>query len=111
GAGIDLDELLVIGKFTEWSGYSNFLSHNHTFAVERVSASSNNSNSRSRGLISRVRPTWLATASSVFKPLPVTQSTTESLAGIRPAAISFLATPTVTPPGVSAKIPSHRASR
>ena len=36
-------------------------------------------------------------ASSVFNPLPVTQITAEESRGIRPAAISFLATPTVTP--------------
>ena len=42
------------------------------------------------------------TASSVFSPLPVTQSTAESFREILPDAMSFFATPAASgPPGVS----------
>ena len=45
-----------------------------------------------------------------FKPLPVIQRTAESFRGILPDAMSFCATPTVTPPAVSAKMPSVSAN-
>src|SRR5262249_43400032 len=46
-----------------------------------------------------------ATASCVFRPLPVTQTTTSSSRPIRPCSTSLRVTATVTPPAVSAKIP------
>ena len=48
---------------------------------------------------------WPTTASSVFKPLPAMQRTSEPFAGILPEAMSSLATPTVTP---SAGVPMAR---
>src|SRR5260370_725670 len=51
-----------------------------------------------------------AIASVVFKPLPVMQTTVVSSGLMRFCAISFFATPAVTPPAVSVKMPSVSAS-
>src|SRR5438094_346140 len=51
-----------------------------------------------------------AIASVVFKPLPVMQTTVVSSGLMRFWALSFLVTPTVTPPAVSVKMPSVSAS-
>src|SRR5438445_230666 len=50
-------------------------------------------------------------ASWVFRPWPVMQSTTLSSARIAPVAMSFRVQAVVTPPAVSAKMPSHSARR
>ena len=61
--------------------------------------------------MSRGSPHLPMTASCVFRPCPVMQSTADSFAGILPLAISFFAQATVTPPAVSAKMPSVSASK
>ena len=48
-------------------------------------------------------------ASWVFRPLPVMQMTVEPSRSILPCSISFWATARVTPPAVSAQIPSVSA--
>ena len=58
-----------------------------------------------------VGPHSAATASRVFKPLPVIKATTRSFGLMVPARASLASTATVTPPAVSAKMPSVRASR
>ena len=45
----------------------------------------------------------------VLRPLPVMQTTTGSSRPMRPSATSFRVAARVTPPAVSAKIPSVRA--
>ena len=52
-----------------------------------------------------------AMASVVFRPLPVMHTTVVSSDRMRPCAMSFCVTPVVTPPAVSAKMPSVSASR
>src|SRR5258708_22045879 len=79
-------------------GILTFFVINQAFTADRFSAASRDSNSRRLGLISRGRPTQPATASTVLRPLPVTQRTAESLAGILPEAMRFFAPPPVTPP-------------
>src|SRR5436309_2719700 len=108
--GGDFDNFLIVGQLSQGRRNSYFGCHNQMLTVVLLSASSSASNSRKLGRISRMRPAWPVTASSVFSPLPVMQSTAASLAEIFPEAISFLATPTVTPPAVSAKMPSVSAS-
>ncbi len=77
----------------------------------RRSAASPASRNASRlGGWSRSGPVVGATASSVFRPSPVLRTTVVSDGSSRPVSISFLVTPTVTPPAVSAKMPSVRAS-
>ena len=56
-----------------------------------------------------VRPAS-ATASSVLRPSPVLIATVSVDGSSSPFSTSFLSTPTVTPPAVSAKMPSVRAS-
>ena len=48
--------------------------------------------------------------SRVFSPIPVTYATTVSSARTTPLAASFESVPIVTPPAVSVKMPSVRAS-
>ena len=48
-------------------------------------------------------------ASVVFSPLPVMHTTVVSSGAMRPWSINFFVTPAVTPPAVSAKIPSVSA--
>jgi len=55
-------------------------------------------------------PTFSCTASRVFKPSPVISRTVSASGSILPFSMSFLAVATVTPPAVSAKMPSVRAS-
>ena len=69
------------------------------------------SNSRRLGLITRGSPHLPTIASCVLRPWPVMQRTALSSRGILPVSISFFAQATVTPPAVSAKMPSHSASR
>ena len=69
----------------------------------------NDSNSARRGAIAEVSEYSCETASIVFRPLPVMQATVVSFGPIYPCSISFLVTPVVTPPAVSAKIPSVSA--
>src|ERR1035437_2479444 len=89
------------------AGNSAFDLDTHDFyAFTFSSCASSASNSRRLGLHSRGLPYGSCTASSVFNPLPVTQMTAEESRGILPDAMSFFATPTVTPPAVSAKMPS-----
>lgn len=54
-----------------------------------------------------IRP---STASSVFKPSPVMSRTVSASGSSLPASMSFFAVATVTPPAVSANMPSVRAS-
>src|SRR5262245_3641336 len=68
------------------------------------------SNSSSRVPISTGCWSTSATASCVFRPLPVTHNTISSSRGSRPCSISLRATATVVPPAVSAKMPSVWAS-
>src|SRR5437879_3741668 len=49
-------------------------------------------------------------ASGVLRPLPLMQMTIDSVRWITPASMSFLAAARVTPPAVSVKMPSVRAS-
>ena len=60
--------------------------------------------------MTRGAPQCAATASAVFSPWPVMQRTTLSSGPILPLSTSFFAQATVTPPAVSAKIPSVSAS-
>src|SRR4051794_20313314 len=62
------------------------------------------------GGITAVGPTVRSTASSVFRPCPVTYATTRSSERTMPSAASRFSVAMVTPPAVSAKIPSVRAS-
>ncbi len=55
-------------------------------------------------------PTAPVTASSVFRPSPVLKTTVSAAGSSRPSASSRARTPTVTPPAVSPKMPSVRAS-
>lgn len=55
-------------------------------------------------------PILSSTASSVLSPSPVMSRTVSASGSILPASMSFLAVATVTPPAVSAKMPSVRAS-
>src|SRR3954447_7331931 len=55
-------------------------------------------------------PTRSATASSVFSPSPELMITVSASGSSWPVAISFFSVATVTPPAVSAKTPSVRAS-
>lgn len=57
-----------------------------------------------------VGPTCPATASSVLRPSPVISSTVSASGSSRPDSMSFFVVATVTPPAVSAKTPSVRAS-
>src|SRR5690606_21021684 len=69
------------------------------------------SKSSYRGGMVVLGPTWSATASSVFSPSPELITTVSASGSSRPSAISLAVTPTVTPPAVSPKMPSVRASR
>ena len=55
-------------------------------------------------------PTESATASRVFRPMPVLMTTVSSEVSSWPVSTSFFSTPTVVPPAVSVKMPSVRAS-
>ena len=55
-------------------------------------------------------PAWLVRASTVLRPCPVTRATTRSSGRMAPEAASLHRVAMVTPPAVSAKIPSVRAS-
>src|SRR5690606_23945259 len=61
------------------------------------------------GRMVAVRPVP-ATASRVFRPSPVLRTTVVREGSSRPLSTSLRVTPTVTPPAVSAKMPSVRAS-
>ena len=58
-----------------------------------------------------VGPTVPERASTVFRPCPVTRATTRSSRRTTPGAASLARVAMVTPPAVSAKIPSVRASK
>src|SRR5216117_4429608 len=67
--------------------------------------------SRSRGAMTGASGTAPCTASSVFKPWPVTQSTTSSWGSSRPARARARALAAVTPPAVSANTPVSSARK
>src|SRR5438093_7622251 len=67
--------------------------------------------SRSRGAMTGASGTAPCTASSVFKPCPVIQSTTSSRGSSRPARASASAPAAVTPPAVSANTPVSSARK
>src|ERR1700689_2073165 len=68
------------------------------------------SKASSVGPITAVGPTESRSASTVFRPWPVTRATTRSSERTIPAAASLASVAMVPPPAVSAKIPSVRAS-
>src|SRR5687767_6270177 len=68
------------------------------------------SNADSDGLIATCADSFSYRASGVLSPLPVMQITMDSLRGMTPLSMSFLVVATVTPPAVSVKMPSVRAS-
>src|SRR5437588_699348 len=67
--------------------------------------------SRSRAAITGASGSALPTASSVFRPWPVTHRTTSSSGPSRPSRASARAAAAVTPPAVSAKTPASCASK
>src|SRR5881628_1735878 len=67
--------------------------------------------SRSRGVMTGASGTAPCTASTVFKPWPVMQSTTSSCASNRPARAKARAPAAVTPPAVSANTPVSSARK
>src|SRR5438270_791943 len=71
-------------------------------------SSTSGSNAASEGSMMAGCSRASATASWVLSPLPVMQRTISSLRGIRPCSINLRATANVTPPAVSAKMPSVR---
>ena len=73
--------------------------------------SSTASKSSSVGLITTGSGMRSSRGSWVFRPLPVMQTTIDSSRSIRPCSISFWATARVTPPAVSAQIPSVSAEQ
>ena len=76
-------------------------------AGERVSRRA--SNSSRVGLMTTGLGIRSSRGSWVLRPLPVMQMTIESSRPIRPCSISFWATARVTPPAVSAQMPSVSA--
>src|SRR5262249_31946627 len=86
------------------------LSRSYTSAGWRAPSTSGSNSSRA-GRITAGFSRQPATASWVFRPLPVMHRTISSSRGMRPCSMSFRATATVTPPAVSAKIPSVRPNR
>src|SRR5439155_4402135 len=81
-----------------------------TSAVSRA-PSIRASNAANDGLITAGRFRTSATASWVFRPLPVIHRTISSSRPMRSCWMSLRATATVTPPAVSAKMPSVRPRR
>src|SRR4051812_28918612 len=67
-------------------------------------------NAATVGRMVAVGPVVGDTASRVLSPSPVLSTTVSAAGSSCPVSISFLSTPTVTPPAVSAKMPSVRAS-
>src|SRR2546422_3326571 len=107
--GADLGVALRDGA--EWSRDTH--SHRHrgsSWVPCDLSSASARSNAESVGRIF----TWVSSrsysASGGLSPLPVMQMTIDSSRGITPCSISFFVVATVTPPAVSVKIPSVRAS-
>src|SRR5262249_28160529 len=83
-----------------------FVVSNYTSTASGRVPSTNGSNSSSDGLITTGLASSPVTASCVFRPLPVMQITISSSRGIRPCSSNLRVTAKVTPPAVSAQIPS-----
>src|SRR5581483_10826881 len=109
GVAPGLDLGAALGDRAERGGNADQHRHQRPSWACDLRLASASSNAASVGRIVVRMPTRPCSGSGVLRPFPVTQITTDSSRPMTPRSTSFLVAATVTPPAVSAKMPSVRA--